>query len=219
MPTNYKYKTEFYGIPIVAEGQRLSEKEEIKKFNIIENQLLAATKGVMCCVFDDGDYDLIDNVDGTYSVMLISTGQSVALEGILRGGYCYSKEPIVWQGLRKGKVYHLYVSYTDRLYADETAFDVTFKETVAWPHNLMNYLYLAKVDLTGENKIIDSNPDGKIYANDIACHVNDVSNPHGNELHQDTLVVKKLVFEMNDGKQVVLLDSDGNGILNNLLNK
>lgn len=216
MSNSYKNKTEFYGIPVIGKDQRLSEQEELKKFNIIENQLLAATKGVMCCVYEEGCYHLVDNIDGTYTVMLMSTGQNVALEGVVRGGYCYSKDPILWEVLRKGRVYHLYVAYTDKLYQDEYAFAVTSAE-IPWAKDLMNYLYLAKVDLTQNEPILDTNPDGKIYSNDIACHVSDKINPHGEEVMQDSLIIKKLVLQKDDGSNVVLLNSSGGGVLNGLI--
>jgi hypothetical protein len=210
----YNKKTEFYGIPILCEGQSLSEKEETKKFNIIENQLLGATKGVMCCVFEEGSYHISKEDEKSFSVKLVPTGKSVALEGIVRGGYCLSKEKIVWGDLKKGRVYHLYVMHNDKLYQDEYAFSVTKKEHTPWDKNLNNYLYLAKVDLTKEKPVIDSFPDGKVYANDIASHATDKTNPHGLELYQDTIVVKKLVFEDESGRRIDLFSSKGGGVLN-----
>jgi len=204
----YKQKTEFFGIPFISNDETVSEAEEKKAANIIENQLLAATKGVRCAVFEDGHYRLVDNVDGTYTVMLVGTGERIAFEGIVNGGYCYSKNPVLWEKLIKGKTYHLYVKFTSDLYADEHAFKPITKENFPYGDNVFNVLYLAKIDLSVDKPAVDAHPNGKVYGTDIAHHANDKTNPHGRDLVQDNLDVQKSFkfqgAELYNGKDGIL---------------
>jgi len=211
----YRKYTPFFKIPVICADQTVSEQEEWRKYNIIENQLLAGTKGVKCCVFEDGHYRIVDNVDGTFTVMLVGTGQHVALEGILNGGYCFSKNPVLWENLRGGRIYHLYVSYTKKLYEDETAFGIIAKEATPYSYEIPTYLYLAKFDATGGKPVVDSFPDGKVYANDIAVHANDTTNPHGTHQVQDQLTIRN---QLQFGERL-LLNENGSGELNDVLQR
>ncbi len=208
----YSNKTPYFGIPFVSEGETIIANEEKKASNIIENQLLAGLKGVKCSVFEEGHFKLVENNDGTCLVSLSKNSMRFALCGVVGGAYVESEEPIVWDGLEIGHKYYLYVQYTNQLFEDEHAFRVIFSTTKKTDNSI--FLLLAHVDLKNDNKIINSNPEGKIYSNDIASHTTDKENPHGETLYQDSIVIKKnILFEMNedyDGSCVVLKDSRKN---------
>ena len=198
----YKKKTIFYGIPIPSKGDRIQEAEETIARNIIENQLLAGTKGVRCSVFEEGYFKLVNNNDGTYSVALIQNNARYALCGIVGGAYVESKEPILWDGLENGYEYYLYVQFTDKLFQDEHAFRVISTSTKKVDDNGI-FLLLAQVDLKSEEKKIETYPDGKIYSSDIASHSNDTTNPHGEKLIQDNLIVREsLKIEVEDSEEL-----------------
>ncbi len=214
---SYKHKTDFYKIPSIGEGDKLSASEELKAARIIENQLLGATKGVLNAVFEEGEYKLICNQNNTFSVILIGTGEKPTLEGIVGGGYCYSKRNIVWDDLQFGHTYYLYVGWTENLFEVESSFSVLKKEGGPFLNNF-RALLLAKLDIKQGFPKLDIFPDGKIYSRDIAVHANDVTNPHGENQIQDTITLRKsLMFEQinEDGSiiPVVLYDGFGNGLL------
>jgi hypothetical protein len=205
-------KTDFFKIPYTNENEKLSA-------NIIENQLVASTKGVFSSVFEDGEYRLIDNVDGTYSVMLVGTGENVALEGILYGGFVYCKDHILWENLQKGYLYHLYIKFTDNLYSDPTAFKAISKQTMKIDNKIFTHLYLASIDLRNGKTVIDTYPDGKLYSCDIASHSNDSKNPHGENLEQESLVITKSLKTNINGKENLIFDESGNGILDKTIRR
>jgi len=197
---SYKGKTSFFGIPVAGKGQKISSKEEKRKANIIENQLLASQRGVKCCVFEDGEYNAIQHGDGTYTIILSAVGFNKALEGIVNGGYVKSNSSVKWIGLEKGKIYYLYIKYTDKLYENPEAF-ITKALPKKKDSSVSSFLFLAVVNLTKGKPRINSNPDGKVYAQDIEGHVNDYTNPHGNSLYQENItVMKELRFEKGSGK-------------------
>ena len=196
----YKNKTSFFNIPVASKGEKISSKEERRKANIIENQLLAATRGVKCCVFEDGEYNAIQQGDGTYNIILSSVGFNKALEGMVNGGYVKSNSTVKWTGLKQGGMYYLYIKYTDKLYEDPEAFIAT-----SFPKkkdlSVSSFLLLAVADLTKDKPYVNPNPDGKVYTQDIEGHVSDYTNPHGNNLYQEKItLMKELRFEKGFGK-------------------
>lgn len=211
----YKNKTPYFGIPIPAKGDKIQSAEEEKAMNIIENQLLAGMKGVRCCVFEEGYFKLLDNHDGTYGVALAKNGAFYALCGVVGGAYVESKEPILWDGLEVGVKYYLYVQFTESLFEDETSFRVVSTISKKIDNNGI-YLLLASVDLSGENKTIDSYPDGKVYSNDIAAHSGDTTNPHGEHLIQDLLTIRKnisIIINKDEAlkSSTIIIDDSRNG--------
>ena len=191
MKKHYSGKTPIYGIPYPKTGDHASPEDEAKAVNIIENQLLAATRGVKCCIFEDGEYHLIDNIDGTYTVMLNKYGSRDTVEGILNGGYVWTNEPVLWENLQKGKRRYLYLTYSPNLYQDETAFGIEASD-ILYPKESMYHLLMAVFDWrTGDKPKLDTNPDQKTYGTDITLHTTDFRNPHGEKLEQNELVIFK----------------------------
>jgi hypothetical protein len=186
---SYGKRTEFFGIPIPCKKDKIEEIEETRRMNIIENQLLAASKGVKCAVFEEGIFEIKDNHDGTCSVSLYHNETTSALCGIVGGGYVEAKESIVWDNLKKGGIYYLYVSFTVDLFENETAFRVL--STLSPKTNNPAVLLMAIADLSNDKIELNTNPDGKIYGSDIALHTSDKTNPHGESLFQDELTVRK----------------------------
>lgn len=195
----YTKFTKYFHIPIVESGKPIEATEEERILTIIENQLMAAKKGINCCVFKDGAYSIIDNYDNTYSIVLASNSSSIQLEGMVNGGYIRTENDIVWEGLIKGKEYYLYVQYKDGMYEDPTKFNVVFSDTLKRNNN---YLLLAYVDLKS-NPQVDTNPNSKIYYSDLAQHILDSKDPHGETLEQSNIQVNKTLNINCSDKTVV----------------
>lgn len=165
----YKKKTLFFGIPIPGSKDTIQSAEEEKGRNIIENQLLASTKGLRCAVFEEGHFNVIDNHDGTYSVALSQARGVYALCGIVGGGYVESKDPILWDNLDGGTSHYLYVQYTEGMYANPEIFR-TVSSITAKDDTNNGFLLMASVDLSGKEPTINTAPDGKIYSSDIVSN-------------------------------------------------
>jgi hypothetical protein len=186
----YKRRTSFFGIPVPGAGDKIRSDDEMVKARIIENQLLAASKGAFCVVYEDGEYTWSKADDGTFVVRCASYGGKPALMGVLNCGLAQSFSTIKWTGLGSGQTHFLYVEWTPTLYEDESSFRV-FSQPFRLPQTTKNLL-LATINLTDQTKpVIDSNPDGKLYIKDFASHINDNTNPHTPLLVQDELVVRK----------------------------
>lgn len=205
MSKGYSGKTPYYGIPFPKLGDFASPEDESKSANIIENQLLAATRGVKCCIFEDGEYHLVDNVDGTYTVMLTKYGVRDSIEGILNGGYVWTDQPILWEGLKRGEKRYLYVKYTSKLYQDETAFAIEIS-TILYPKESPYHLLMAIFDWkNGDKPTLDTNPDQKTYGTDITLHTTDFRNPHGERLEQNELVIfNQIKYVKNNQEKVII---------------
>ena len=68
---------------------------------------------------------------------------------------------------------------------------------------------VGKVDLRCNNPSIDRNPPGKVNARDLASHVLDYDNPHGDKVTQDEILVRKHLA-LGDGNDLDLeLDVNG----------
>ena len=217
--TDYQYKTGFFGIPVPGK-EALKSSVEKKKWTIVENQLVAATKGVYCAVFEDGEYRVIDNVDGTYTVMLVGTGHEYALMGILNGGLVFTEQPVVWEKLQKGKTYWLYLVHQQGQYLDPSDF-LPDAKNIKVEDGVNQFLLLARFD--GNTATVDSCPPGKVYSTDIPAHMNDANNPHGEKLTQQTVLLDNLLHRRVDNRGVVsettLYDGNGNGLIDGVLRR
>jgi hypothetical protein len=191
----YKRKTPHYQIPVVAQGQRIQSDEEMRRATIVENQLIASTGGVKCAVFQDGHYRLREEEDGTYSVVLGSTGANMALMGTVYSGLAMTNRDVVWKGLVPGDIYRLYVRWTRKLFENPKSFRVLISKRDE-PIANEQVLYLARVDMTDADPAkftIDRNPPGKVYSQDIARHSTDTEDPHGETLIQTNLEVREVL--------------------------
>jgi hypothetical protein len=214
---HYQYKTEFFGLPVPG-NEKMTVEAEHHRWEIVENVLLAATKGVFCAVFEDGHYQLVDNIDGTYTVLLTGTGHEWALVGVLNGGLVKSSKPIIWENLRKGQTYWLYIQYQEGQFKDPSLFTTVVRFNNIGD-DVRRLLLLCKVNADGT---IDEMPPGKTYSSDIAQHSNDSVNPHGEVLRQDDVVARRLftVKDVAHGRTEDVLLYDGQtGILDAIINR
>jgi len=173
----YAQQTSKFGIPVPVAGQILEAAEQLKTFNIIDNQLQAGSYGISRGVYEDGAYTLSLTSPGNYAVYLNGSGGAVALRGVVGGGFVESISTVIWTDLLAGSIWYLSVDFTSNIYADKTAFIIT-KSTTAPNLSLKTQLYLAKVDYTGATPTIDTKPVGKLYISDIVNHMVDFDNPH-----------------------------------------
>lgn len=173
----YALQTSKFGIPVPVAGQVLEASEQLKTYSIIDNQLQAGSYGISRGVYEDGIYTLSLVSAGNYSVYLNGSGASVALRGVVGGGFIESTSTVIWSNLLSGFTWYLTANYTANIYADKTAFTIS-ASTTAPDLASKTTLYLAKVDYTGATPTIDTKPVGKLYISDIFNHMVDFDNPH-----------------------------------------
>jgi hypothetical protein len=100
--------------------------------------------------------------------------------------------------------YYLYIKGSEDTFQDEKAIAPIASLTRL---NTKYATLIAKADLTGEKFTFDRNPPGKVNARDLAQHVLDFDNPHGDKLTQDELFIRK---HLTIGEEVDLeLDTNG----------
>jgi hypothetical protein len=194
----YKKRTRHFGIPVPWYGNKIIPEQELRKYQIIENALLAGMGGIWSCVFDDGTYRLENESDGRFRVVLSATGASPAAEGVVGRTYFMVPSNLRWEGLAAGATYYLYVRPSRGMYDD-----CSKVRSASSTHLLRrrDALLMAVADLSGDVGAVDPEPEGKLYASDLARHVGDGENPHGRTLRQDALVVGG-ALEFADGAVV-----------------
>lgn len=205
----YKQRTKVLGIPVVGNGDHIWPETELMKYQIIENMILAGTKGIKNCLFEEGDLSIEKRPDGKFAVVLRATGQSPSAIGIVSGAYFEAPSRLDWEGLEPGKCYFLYLAGGPR-----TKIDPSLVRTTASEHERKELektsILIGKADLRGDNAVLDRYPDGKLYARDLARHVSDSENPHGERQYQDELVVRKrLVLSAQDGAGLEIVAEGG----------
>jgi hypothetical protein len=200
---NYRQMTEFFGIPVLGYKDRIIPEVELRKYQIIENLLIAGTQGVKNVVFDDGDFRLEEVGEGV-TVHLRANGPSPAAYGIVDGFYFHAPVELVWTGLRTGYDYYLYVVATHELPHNCRAIRTMVSESR--PSSLG--LLMATIDLRDGTPKLEPYPDGKSYSLDVAKHCTDADSPHGRKLRQDELTVRRLVLteEIQVGNRVLPIE-------------
>lgn len=202
----YGQKTSILGIPVVASGDTIDPRTEMQKYRIIENLLVAGLEGKSNCIFDDGEFSVSIDLNGLCNVSVRPGGGCrFSIFGMVGGSYFNIPFGDSWTGLEKGKIHYLYVVGTSETF--EFPEKVSLKSFLR-PVSFSGQILVAILDFSGEVPVLDSNPPGKIYSDDVFKHVIDSKSPHGSVLEQntlnitDSLVIKKgarILIEMDDG--------------------
>jgi hypothetical protein len=183
----YKQRTKYLNMPVVGLGDRIDPKQELKRYQIIENMLIAGTQGVKCVVFDDGDYRVEKETDNTYMVSCLATGSMPCATGMVNGAYFNAHGQIRWEGLKKGTQNWLYITGGPKTFEDCTAIRTTSVKRDLGSRN--SHLLMGYIDLRTDKPVLNIYPDGKVYSDDVARHALDNTNPHGRSMIQDELII------------------------------
>jgi hypothetical protein len=202
----YKQQTRHLGIPVVGDNDHIWPELELKKYQIIENLLLACMKGTQSCIFDEGDLALEKNQDGTFRAILRPSGIHPVLEGIVGGAYFFTRDVMIWDGLVPGKSYHLYITRTIHTFSDEKSVRTATQEYEK-PSKLS--VLVGVVNLKSEKPSLDRDPKGKTHVVDLERHSSETENPHSEKLVQDELLIRKKLY-LGDGQDVDIVIRSGN---------
>ncbi len=192
-------ETRFCGIPYDE------NKEDINTLKVIDSLLHAGTCGVSKALFEDGDYDIFDNGDNTYTLIIVPT-PTYSIFGIIDHKLFLSTKTITFDKLQKGRMYYLYIQSSNELFAQPEKFNkiVSTTKRLETPEKML----IATVNLIKE-PYINENPLDKVYSKDILAHTHDSSNPHGRKLYQDNLYIND-DFYINNQKQPQTIYVSGN---------
>ena len=183
----YKFKTNFYRIPVMGEGDMLTEEQEWVQMSTIDNLLHAATFGCTKAFLEEGAYALEWDGDHTacwLKIRPLSEG-NYALLGIINCRMFMSMDEVSVGTLYPDGIYYVYVEYDNGLETDANCFSVrayTSKQTES-----DRRMALCVVDTHGEGSVdTDTN---KVYAKNILAHTMDSTNPHGRTQTQEVMKV------------------------------
>jgi len=203
---SYKQATRYFGIPVLGWEDTVRPEVELLKWQMIENMIVAAMRGNVNAVFEEGDIRIIRDSNGTYTALATATGNNPSIRGSVAGAYFDAPSIVEWKGLEAGLSYYLYIKgSTKTFYNSKDITPVASKVRLQTKYATL----IAKADLTRGTPVIDKYPAGKVNARDLAQHVLDDDNPHGEKTAQDEILIRNRLA-IGDGNNADLeLDVDG----------
>jgi len=184
----YRYRTQFYGIPVMGEGDMLTEEQEWIQMNTIDSLLFASNLGARNLYIEEGSYALSydsEECEFTLSISPISEN-GFSLAGIINGMAFFSRETITVHPLYSNTTYYVYVEYNQGLATDAQGFSV--KAYVSEQMDSKYKMKLCEVTILDTTGTINTNV-GKVYSSNIINHISNHANPHGTSLLQDSISV------------------------------
>ena len=166
MKNAYKQRTKLLGIPVVGDGDGIWPEVEMKKWQIVENILVASMRGIKNCLFEEGDLVLERLSEEQYAVVLRATGLSASAKGVVSGFFFNAPSTVRWQPLTPGRKYYIYFSSMPKTYLNPS-----LVRTVVSHHPLTgrSMLLMAIADLRGPKHMLDAHPDGKVYSSSMSA--------------------------------------------------
>lgn len=208
----YRYKTQFYRIPVMGEGDMLTEEQEWIQMSTIDNLLCAAMFGCKSAFLEEGAYSLRWDKNHVECHLAISPSKEggYSLLGIINSRMFKSMKDIEVGTLYGNGAYHVYVEYQNGLETDAECFSV--RAYIDKQEESDHKMYLCHVDTHGEG-LVNTNVD-KIYAKNLLAHTMDATNPHGRVQTQDEMkIVTSLTVRGSNvnGIKYVTATTAGNG--------
>lgn len=205
----YSRQTRFFRLPVMANGNTLTQQSEANQMGIIDSLLQFATYGVANCIVEQGKYQFIPTGENLCHMELLPIN-GISLLGLLNKRLLYSETQLTSPEFTMDGTNYIYVQYegeTDNLISNsdqtivtnETRFSIFVSKNEMSEENIR--LLLCTVDFLDSNsgvpvilgeKIAWVNEDNKIYAKNLLAHANDSTNPHGKILYQDEVLFRHL---------------------------
>lgn len=161
----YKQKTRSLGIPVHGYKDGIFPEVEMRKWQLVENLLLAATRSVRNCIFDEGTWT-IRKIDDTFRVGLgvDSSTAGPAISGVMKGIYFEVGPSIVWKDLKANEKHYLYLAPTS-----ETRFNPRAVRHYARPRRMGLRDEMLVGILDGQTGELEKNPEGKVYSDSMTA--------------------------------------------------
>jgi len=195
----YRHRTKVLGIPVPGYNHPILPSVEMKKWQFIENLLIASMSGLKSCVFNEGVTTVEKNEDGTYKARLSSSKGGCSISGLAGGRYFESRSVVEWDSLKSGYKYFLYMVTNVKTSEDPRRVRAVASSHKAPPSSVL----VAEVSLRDEEPVVNIEPYGKVSRRIMERHVALQENPHGKTLLQEEMAVKRLAIteslEMDEG--------------------
>jgi hypothetical protein len=204
----YKQRTKILKIPVVGTDDHIIPEVELRKYQIIENMLLACLKGMKNCVFEEGVFSVVPNYD-KFSVFLRARGSDFCAIGIAGGAFFAAPSSLEWPSLEKGRKYFLYISGGSNTFVESCDVRAT---AIQHEKRMSASVLMATIDLTGNEPVLNTNPDTKIYTTDLGLHVSDSENPHGEQMIQNELCIRHRIIIGEESDAILEIRSAGETI-------
>lgn len=182
----YRNRTNFYRIPVMAEGDQMTEQQEWVQMSTIDNLLFAATFGCGKAFLEEGRYSLKWNNNRTECRLVVAPmkAEGFSLMGLINYRMFFSRKEQEVGVLYSNAKYYVYVEYQEGLETDPECF--ALRAYTSGQKEDVNRMALCIVDTTDGTIDTDVN---KVYAKNILAHTTDSTNPHGKALSQEELNV------------------------------
>lgn len=184
----YKNITNFYRIPVMGQGDVMTEQQNWKQMSIVDNLLYAATFGCSQCFLQEGKYQIDDTSGNTVCHLLIKSydEKGFSLMGIINYRMFYSKNEQRIGPLYYGLRYYIYIEYDYIMQTNPQGFSI---KSYTQRQDANEYrMLLCIIDADYGNTKIDTDVN-KVYSKNILAHVKDNTNPHGVTLYQDNVEI------------------------------
>jgi len=194
----YRHRTKNLGIPVPGYNHAILPSVEMKKWQFIENLLMAATKGMDSCIFSEGALVVSKDEDGDYNAKISASSGERSVSGIAGGRYFECRKSVEWDSLKAGNKYFLYIVSNVK-----TSDDPRNVRAVSSRYRIPNSsVLIAEVDLKEDVPSVNTEPSGKSSRRMMESHVGKTENPHGKTIFQEELGVKNLAvvgdFEVDE---------------------
>lgn len=212
----YSRSTRFFNIPVMANGDILTQQSEARQMTLIDNMLQFATYGVANCIIEQGLYSFSAN--DNLCQMNLRPFNGITLMGLLNRRLLLSERRLSSpQFTMDGKNY-IYVKYEGNqdtitsnskstIISNETKFSIVVSKNNTFEEDI--YMLLCTVDFSNssstsipvilDDKIAWVNEDNKIYAKNLLAHSKDNTNPHGKTLYQNNIKFHHLSTDFVSG--------------------
>lgn len=191
---SYKKRTNFYRIPFMGAGDKMTEQNNEEQWTILDNLLYASTFGVNKCFLQEGHYSL--EKGGSYYKLKIKpiNQNGFSLMGVINCRLFYSKKELILDALSPDNRYYIYLKPHELIETMPQAFILEAHNTKII--DTSSNLLLCIVETTTPSKIItDVN---KVYGKNLLSHTKDTTNPHGKQMYQyDLNVINELKINNN----------------------
>jgi len=207
----YEHKTPGLGIPVPGDNDCIWPDVEMRKWTIIENLLMGASRATPNCLFKEGSMSVKPDGD-KFKAVMVAAGGDPSAEGLTGGNYFLAPSTLEWTGLEAGNSYLLYLVGSQATILDPSQVRPASSTTGLGSSRAV---LVAAVSLRGET-VLDMRPKGKVIAGKMGLHMSDSENPHGEILRQSVLEAGKLSVGGDEVKlpQVMELKSGGkNGVV------
>ena len=172
-------------MPVIAENDTITARDEMGQMSAIDGLLYAACFGTSMIMLDEGTYSVRFNDEGTGAELVVtpSASSGYSLLGILNKRLFCSTDTLHIGRLMLNTTYHVYAEYTESLDTNPAFIRVSFYDEAQ--DRSMFMMPLCVVTTTPGSPSVDLDVD-KPNASQVLAHAgqgND-SNPHGSTISQ-----------------------------------